>query len=53
MKMPQINIFLMMPPMSDTETKKKSILTEALKSKREDMRHREVKSLPHAQHLGG
>ena len=66
MKLPGINIFLMMPDMakSDKLNKKKSSLSDALKSDKEDYRHqemilklsdmiREVKSLPHIAHSGG
>lgn len=63
MNMPGINIFLMMPKM-DNE-KKKSVLSETLKNKKDDLlKHqdmmmklsdmiREVKSLPHIAHAGG
>ena len=67
MKLPGINIFLMMPQdqvKSDKSNKKKSSLSDALKTNKEDLKHqdmmiklsdmiREVKSLPHIAHSGG
>jgi hypothetical protein len=64
MKMPGINIFLMMPQMTPNTDKKKSLLSDALSNKQEDQRHqdmmmklsdmiREMRALPHTAHAGG
>ncbi len=63
MQMPSINIF-MISPGTDKKKDKKSVLSEALRSRKRDEQHeqtmgklsemiREIGVLPHAEHAGG